>query len=509
MPKARSETIASRNNAGGSSAGGFQGGSGFGDANFAGDESLGGFEGGLGGQDQDAALTADQINERLSEAGTITVQVESRTRGQLEDVQVTFSETPGIARVSSASGNEYIVDYENETCDCPHHRFTEARCRHMDAVDQAMGIARERVAQQYNVQESLTNIDNIAEQNRNEMQIDQIDDGYFYTDNMDEFESKLRNGVDVPYEYDNVLNGQDITFGIELEFTGGDHNAIARDLYNQGIVSDPYRLGYGSGNRDRTSDSSKWHIERDCSIVDSNDRGGEIVSPVLKDTPETWRNIEKICEVAKRHGARINQKCGGHVHIGMEPLDTAKQRWKRFFKIMTGYEECVFRAAGGDRGIIRGGYEHYSMPFSRRAESGISEVRGSFNTESDVRNMVNRVTDTRYYGINLTNIRNVGRANTVEFRYFNGSLNPKQIQANVKLASGIMMAARKSRTRDIQSIGYEVSENFKRRGNMVNNYDQTDRRSSKKIAEFLDIAFTRKSDKDALLNVFSKTRWRE
>lgn len=53
----------------------------------------------------------------------------------------------------------------------------------------------------------------------------------------------------------------------------------------------------------------------------------------LKDTPETWRQIEVICEVTKRHGARVNHSCGAHVHIGMNKLDTARERWRRFFKM--------------------------------------------------------------------------------------------------------------------------------------------------------------------------------
>lgn len=70
----------------------------------------------------------------------------------------------------------------------------------------------------------------------------------------------------------------------------------------------------------------------------------------LKDTPETWRQIEVICEVTKRHGARVNHSCGAHVHIGMNKLDTARKRWRRFFKMIENYEEYLYRAAGGDLG---------------------------------------------------------------------------------------------------------------------------------------------------------------
>ena len=280
MPKGRRDTIASRNNSTGTHS--RNSSNGFGDARIddsfgsASGDGLGAGAGGAmpGSEPEGEGLTAEQINERLSEAGTITVSMESRTRHRTEDVEVTFSETPGIATVHSASGQDYTVDYENEECDCPHHAYTGATCRHMEAVERAMGIARERVAGSYG-QQAIAEIDAVDEANRNLMQVDQVDDGHFYTDNMEEFEQKLTNGVgDVPYEYENVLNGQDVTFGLELEFTGGDHEAIARELYDQGILSDPYRLGYASGSRNRTSDPNKWHMERDCSIVDSYDRGG-------------------------------------------------------------------------------------------------------------------------------------------------------------------------------------------------------------------------------------------
>ena len=184
------------------------------------------------------------------------------------------------------------------------------------------------------------------------------DDGFFYSDNLDTFDTTYENINDdlINYEYENVLNGNTSTFGVELEFVGGNADAIASELYDLGITAAPYRLGYHA----RVSDNSKWKLERDGS-VSSGSQGGELVSPILKDTPETWRQIEAICEVAKRHGARINQSCGGHVHIGMNKLDTARQRWRRFFKIVENYEECLYKAAGGDLGQIRSNASSYQL----------------------------------------------------------------------------------------------------------------------------------------------------
>jgi hypothetical protein len=464
---------------------------------------------GSGGLSPDIAVsdqeTSQRVNDRLTAAGVIEVQVPSRTRGQVENVSVLFSGTPGLAEVGSASGSSYTVDFENGTCTCMHYQMREERCRHLDAVDNAIGQVVERrsspVALDVNTAVAQrADQDHIDEVNRNQIFSGQEDDNYFYLDNEEEFNRALEHGVEQEYEYDNVLNGSDITFGLELEFVGGNADAIARELYNQGICAYDERVRYHA-----PSVAGKWKLERDGSVSDSSG-GGEIVSPVLRDTPETWRNLEIICEVAKRHGARIDYRCGGHVHIGMEPLDTARQRWRRFFKVMSGYEECIFRAAGGDEGSIRSNHRTYATPFSNRARVG-SITSMALNDEYDVRNLASRVSQNdRYYGINLTNISEINKPNTVEFRYFNGSLNPKQLQANVKLAAGVIMAAEKARTRDGESG--TVTDSFKRRGKLVNDYDSTENRSDKKIVEFLDIIFTRKKDKDALINVFRKNRWR-
>ncbi|WP_272479315.1 amidoligase family protein, partial [Clostridium perfringens] len=115
------------------------------------------------------------------------------------------------------------------------------------------------------------------------------------------------------------------------------------------------------------------------------------------------------------------QRCGGHVHINMEKLDTARQRWRRFFKTIEVYEDCIYRAAGGDLGRVRSNARHYATPFSPRADES-KYIRFNMDNDEDVRRMAAEVSKgNRYYGINLTNIAR-DRAPTVEFRHFNGSL---------------------------------------------------------------------------------------
>lgn len=350
----------------------------------------------------------------------------------------------------------------------------------------------------------LRNIDALSEEERN-LIFNEEDDGFFYTDEENEeiFNETLERAVnnDITYEYENVLNGSSNTFGIEIEFVDGDADAIARELYGLGIVGHPRRVSYHA-----RSIQGKWKLEYDGSVC-SGSKGGELVSPVLTDTPETWRTIEKICEVAKRHGAKVNQKCGGHVHIGIEPLDTARQRWRRFFKTIAGFEDVLYRVSGGNLGRIRSGYSRYASPFSSQARSAAVR-RFRLDSREDVNNLARTASGrNRYFGINLTNIYERNKPNTVEFRYFNGSLDPGNIQANVKVSNGIIMAAQKARTQD--SDTYTVTENHKKRGKILNeqsSYDN-DRTTHTGIRKFVDIVFSRKKDKDNLISVYSKNRW--
>lgn len=333
--------------------------------------------------------------------------------------------------------------------------------------------------------------------------INEEDDGFFYTEETDdqEFSDILHElgSSEIPYEYENVLNGSSVTFGIELEFVGGDADRIAKELYDLGICAYDHRVRYHAPGV-----PGKWKLERDSS-VSSGSQGGELVSPVLTDTPETWRAIEKICEVAKRHGARINHQCGGHVHIGIEPLNTARQRWKRFFKSIGGFEDVIYRLSGGSLGRIRSNYSTYARPFSERAQiTANSRIR--LNDRNDIDNLTRRASQSsRYYGINLTNIYQANKPKTVEFRYFNGSLDPSVIQANIKVSNGVIMASQKARTRNTRSE--PTTETFKKRGQLLRDHTYEQDRSNNTIKKFVDIMFTRKKDKDTILGLFARNSW--
>lgn len=231
------------------------------------------------------------------------------------------------------------------------------------------------------------------------------------------------------------------------------------------------------------------------------------MSPVLTDTQETWRTIEKICEVAKSHGASIDQRCGAHVHIGITPLDTARQRWKRLFRAIGSFEDVIYRFSGGNLGRIRSNHSRYATSFSDRARS-TARSRFNLNDRSDIDTLArNASNNNRYYGVNFTNIYKSDKPNTVEFRYFNGSLDAGQIQANVKVANGIIIAAEKARTRSTANT--PTTETMVRRGRILEESfsSRVNRNDHSAIARFVDVIFPRKKDKDAAIAVCANNQW--
>ena len=306
----------------------------------------------------------------------------------------------------------------------------------------------------------------------------------------------VESGEAVEYEHENVLAGSQNTFGIEIEFEGADLAAVSRALAEEGLSARSAGVGGYHGRRF----SGKWTVERDSSVTSSN-RGGEVVSPVLKDCRETWEQLEKVCEIIRRCGGQVTSKCGNHVHICADPLDARSFRWSRLMRIWAGFEDVFYRMASGgeSRGVYRGGT--FAKPLAMIVPSTFFADRETDQTE------IRRYLRSRYYGLNFQNANPGDAKNTVEFRLFNGSLEPKQIQANVKLAMGAVHAA---------DICRRSTETTRERNELIprapmpfghtarSGEDPEDHGEVKKL---LDILFVRSQDKAAALWLYASSKW--
>lgn len=414
---------------------------------------------------------------------SVTVQQYSRTRGRIEDMRVDMV-GPDHAYVHSVSGRVYDVYFgENPSCDCPdfriRHRGEEGyRCRHIlgarSAARYAVSDAEVAAAQArvpltqratFNASQAAREM---AERRAEESSIPAPPVGEHEVSLEDDeafralFERAQRG--DVPYEYENVLGGSNNTFGVEIEFVGGDRQAIARELYERGLIPEPRQRSYHT-----TRTPGMWSFETDGSV------DGEVVSPVFRDTPEAWRQIEEVCEVIRRHGGRPvspDRSIGCHVHIGNVPLDHDNTRFQNLINLWRANEDLLYRiGAGGESGGRHRGTS-YAVPLANGAN-----ITSHYS-------VINR------------------RSQTIEFRVFNGTLDPKQIQANIRLAHAMVQAAGRMRQVEqperLGSAAYQTIRGERAR---------EEERNHGAIRQFLDRIFTRVNDKLSVLWLYATSRW--
>ena len=284
------------------------------------------------------------------------------------------------------------------------------------------------------------------------------------------------------YERENVIGDPNQTFGVEIEFDGADANAVAHAFYAAGLASSPNLQGYHSHR-----EPGKWVVERDSTV------NGEVVSPVLRDTPETWAQLEQACAILREHGARVTARTGGHVHVGADSagMDHDVGRFRRVANACAWAEDLLYRLAAATG---RGGRHH------RGATNGYQWCgpmgSGQFEQAQSLTDLATRVGSSHGVGLNYGNILDQRR--TIEYRYFDSSLDPARLQANIKLAC--MITKRASTLPDSAIPAERVRLGSHANGQVEDSGDHLLRR-------FADLVFVRPQDKLKLYWLFQRSAW--
>jgi hypothetical protein len=106
-----------------------------------------------------------------------------------------------------------------------------------------------------------------------------------------------------------------LTFGIEIECVGLTTSDASRALRDAGITCE--NNGYNHNTR------PVWKVVTDGSLH-SRDGSCEVVSPILSGT-DGLTEVRTVMSVLRTAGARINESCGMHIHIGVDQLTQAHQ----------------------------------------------------------------------------------------------------------------------------------------------------------------------------------------
>ena len=192
-------------------------------------------------------------------------------------------------------------------------------------------------------------------------------------------------------------------------------------------------------------DGRHWTVERDGSVTDPS---AEVVSPVCR-----YEDIEMVQEVVRAiraAGAKADGSCGIHIHIGLG--EHTPQSLRRLVNIVNAKEDLLTMALG----ISPARRSQWCAPvnqvflteLNRRKPTTMEDFARiwyarSGGSSSDWRRCAAQHYDhSRYHLLNLHAAFSTERpAHTIEFRAFNGTLDPDKILAYIQLCLAISAQA--------------------------------------------------------------------
>ena len=212
--------------------------------------------------------------------------------------------------------------------------------------------------------------------------------------------------------------------------------------------------------------SKNWRMASGAEEMLVLEGGAEIVSPILKDTPENWNDISDICSHMKKFpgnkGKEVvaDSKCGLHIHFDAECLAKDPKKMRNFLRLYAESEELIYKMCNdvGDpirKGAINKDFKGIHIvsalwrngmaaPTSKKILKQIQDgtLKVSYKKFGILKMVAGKfkLDERRYAGLNLTNIGN-SKKNTIEFRMANGTLDPKIIKQNVFLYASLIETA--------------------------------------------------------------------
>ena len=328
-----------------------------------------------------------------------------------------------------------------------------------------------------------------------------------YTDDHEAFQADYRAakerkaaGEPIPYMMENALDGLGDPdggrgFGIEIEFDldweDGDVDDIAAELHEAGLTGSRYQNGYhGNDGNYSTSHQGGWRFEEDDTVS-----GGEIISPIMYDTRETWENIAKVCEIVKRNGGRATVNAGAHVNVSADNYNHTVENYNRLMGLYAENEDLLYRLASDPgRGSHRG--QSWCSP-NRVPSEGYRDVYQARNGGAHGN------------AVNLSHADGL-EGSRIEYRLWDSSLDPGTIQSQIKVSVAMTEAA--FRDTEYEPTGqnlYGSRREYNRNEHGMSRQltGQAWRDDVAGYKRFADRLFRRDEDKAQVTSLFALNRW--
>ncbi|MBC9701064.1 MAG: amidoligase family protein [Leuconostoc sp.] len=320
----------------------------------------------------------------------------------------------------------------------------------------------------------------------------------------------------VPFMTENVTDGicadgpGTRSFGVELEFDikrGVNKSQalrkIGEELYAAGLTNTSQQVHYHSAAQ---NGYQKWSFERDCTVH------AELVSPIMKDTPEHWEQLRQVIEIVERNGGVTSTRAGSHVHVSSGSYQTKVAPHAELLRTFNDNEDIMYRmAANPKRGKHRG--TRWCAPNTNDYEQDISK-----DDERSIRVLQQY---DHALGLNFESANNFNwkKAN-VEFRLWDSTLDVGVIQQQVALSVAMTDYAERKveaegSSKKPQGTRKRIGHGRRRENAVLETHgvdkhnDQTFAESHADAAAFFDKMFRTKKHRDAAAALFAVNNWQK
>lgn len=182
--------------------------------------------------------------------------------------------------------------------------------------------------------------------------------------------------------------------------------------------------------------SHYWDIVPDETVK----TGVELNSPILWDSKKNWQDLKSVCEKVSKYG-KIDNCCGGHVHIGKQILKNEKLSLLQLSHLWSVYENIIYRFCYGEYLTERNNINVYARPFYQSFLAYYDKF-----PDSSIDSLLDRIyfisgSKERAFFLEKSQDHEFKNKNTIEFRNPNGTLNPVIWQNNIDFFAHLLMYA--------------------------------------------------------------------
>ncbi len=216
------------------------------------------------------------------------------------------------------------------------------------------------------------------------------------------------NGIN--FKYVSSINiPKNITFGTEIEFVNARF----------------YDVKWKLAKRQRQNKLSNYKLEKESTVmhrdVRNNVLGGELVTPILNDSINSWKTLKYACDFLIKMGAKIDRNCSNHIHIGINIFENNLDYFIRFLKVWTIYEDIIYYFSCNEQLQIRNKINSYAKEIGME----IFKMFEQKYTKTEIIDKLKFILLDKTYALRFSTFE------TLEIRVPAGTLNSTIIQNNI------------------------------------------------------------------------------